>query len=378
MSQKAMKVVVELNLRAVTCPGVHLQAKDDVYLSVCLMNQYRQSECLPAVFPLLLREKMRFEKVFWHASDPGALAEVLESEIAKVELIQLTPPVGESLASFVEDARSFLYPEPKLVPPVGGVDRAVLMSRGPAFLGICPQLEFSTRTVISEWSASEETAYNPVPLRVLTQKRGRKRARPGRFSPERLSSSAPWRSGRRRSMDGAPAGTTRARSLSPYNAAALLDTPSHSMHRLPLLRLDTQSPAGSLTESLPESVWQRRVKSWRGDGQSSASLSSPHTSSTSRTGRTRSPSPSPGSSRKPGRQTSGGKRRSRSSGWVLDEDLSQSDAEDLLDDGTEEDLGQSGTGKDGSPTPAVLWRAYRERPHLNGCVCLEMCESRPH
>ncbi|XP_041925978.1 spermatogenesis associated 6-like protein isoform X2 [Alosa sapidissima] len=300
MSQKAMKVVVELNLRAVTCPGVHLQAKDDVYLSVCLMNQYRQSECLPAVFPLLLREKMRFEKVFWHASDPGALAEVLESEIAKVELIQLTPPVGESLASFVEDARSFLYPEPKLVPPVGGVDRAVLMSRGPAFLGICPQLEFSTRTVISEWSASEETAYNPVPLRVLTQKRGRKRARPGRFSPERLSSSAPWRSGRRRSMDGAPAGTTRARSLSPYNAAALLDTPSHSMHRLPLLRLDTQSPAGSLTESLPESVWQRRVKSWRGDGQSSASLSSPHTSSTSRTGRTRSPSPSPGSSRKPG------------------------------------------------------------------------------
>ncbi|KAG5261407.1 hypothetical protein AALO_G00304170 [Alosa alosa] len=137
------------------------------------------------------------------------------------------------------------------------------------------------------------------------------------------------------------------------------------MHRLPLLRLDTQSPAASLTESLPESVWQRRVKSWRGDGQSSASLSSPHTSSTSRTGRTRSPSPSPGSPRKPGRQTSGGKRRSRSSGWVLDEDLSQSDAEDLLDDGTEEDLGQSGTGKDGSPTPAVLWRA-QERPDLNG------------
>lgn len=47
----------------VTCPGVHLPEKDDVYLSVCLMNQYRQSECLPAVFPLLFREKMRFEKV---------------------------------------------------------------------------------------------------------------------------------------------------------------------------------------------------------------------------------------------------------------------------------------------------------------------------
>ena len=42
--------------------------------------------------------------------------------------------VGESLASFVEDVRSFLFPEPKLVPPVGGVDRAVLMSRGPTFM----------------------------------------------------------------------------------------------------------------------------------------------------------------------------------------------------------------------------------------------------
>ncbi|KAI3375856.1 hypothetical protein L3Q82_004133 [Scortum barcoo] len=47
---------------AVSCPGVHLSAKDDVYLSMCFMGQYRQSECLPAVFPLLFHEKMTFEK----------------------------------------------------------------------------------------------------------------------------------------------------------------------------------------------------------------------------------------------------------------------------------------------------------------------------
>lgn len=51
------------HLCQVTCPGVHMQAKDDVYLSVCLMNLCRQSECLPPVYPLLFREKMRFEKV---------------------------------------------------------------------------------------------------------------------------------------------------------------------------------------------------------------------------------------------------------------------------------------------------------------------------
>uniref|UniRef100_A0A667XP34 Spermatogenesis-associated protein 6 N-terminal domain-containing protein n=1 Tax=Myripristis murdjan TaxID=586833 RepID=A0A667XP34_9TELE len=62
----------------VSCPGVHLPAKDDIYLSVCLMGQYRKSECLPAVFPLLFYEKMIFEKIFRHAVDPGDIAIMLE------------------------------------------------------------------------------------------------------------------------------------------------------------------------------------------------------------------------------------------------------------------------------------------------------------
>uniref|UniRef100_A0A8C7Y9R5 Spermatogenesis-associated protein 6 N-terminal domain-containing protein n=1 Tax=Oryzias sinensis TaxID=183150 RepID=A0A8C7Y9R5_9TELE len=47
----------------VSCPGVHRPAKEDVYLSVFVTGQYHQSECLPAVFPLLFQEKMTFEKV---------------------------------------------------------------------------------------------------------------------------------------------------------------------------------------------------------------------------------------------------------------------------------------------------------------------------
>uniref|UniRef100_A0A3B4XNP6 Spermatogenesis-associated protein 6 N-terminal domain-containing protein n=1 Tax=Seriola lalandi dorsalis TaxID=1841481 RepID=A0A3B4XNP6_SERLL len=66
----------------VSCPGVHLQAKDDIYLSMCFMSQYRQSKCLPAVFPLLFHEKMMFEKIFRQAVDPGDIAVMLECKLS--------------------------------------------------------------------------------------------------------------------------------------------------------------------------------------------------------------------------------------------------------------------------------------------------------
>ncbi|XP_062849242.1 spermatogenesis associated 6-like protein [Trichomycterus rosablanca] len=150
MSQKVLKVVVELHLKAITCPGVHLPAKDDIYLSVCLMNQYMKTECQPAIFPLLFQMKMRFEKIFKYAPDPANIAEMLQCETVKVKLIQLVPPVGEVLARYEENVRSFLFPEPKLVPGFSGEDREVLMKRDSTFPGISPRLEFSTRTKISE------------------------------------------------------------------------------------------------------------------------------------------------------------------------------------------------------------------------------------
>lgn len=41
--------------------------------------------------------------------------------------------VGETLAYFEEDARRFLFPEPKLVPSFSGVEREALMTRAPHF-----------------------------------------------------------------------------------------------------------------------------------------------------------------------------------------------------------------------------------------------------
>uniref|UniRef100_A0A8B9P484 Spermatogenesis-associated protein 6 N-terminal domain-containing protein n=1 Tax=Apteryx owenii TaxID=8824 RepID=A0A8B9P484_APTOW len=64
----------------VTCPGVFLPEKHDIYLSVCILGQYKETECLPPVFPLLFHEKMLFEKVFESAVDPAAVTEMLESK----------------------------------------------------------------------------------------------------------------------------------------------------------------------------------------------------------------------------------------------------------------------------------------------------------
>uniref|UniRef100_A0A672NBQ1 Spermatogenesis-associated protein 6-like n=1 Tax=Sinocyclocheilus grahami TaxID=75366 RepID=A0A672NBQ1_SINGR len=180
MPHKAVKVVVELHLRAITCPGVHLPAKDDVYISVSLMNKYRKAECLPAVFPLLIREKIRFEKILNYASDPAAIAEFLQFETVKIELIQLIPPAGEILASFEEDARSFLFPEPKLAPSFSGVERAVLMTRHPTFPGISPRLEFSTKTTFSEIFSDND--FLTVPVRAMMRKTSNKSQKQGSTS----------------------------------------------------------------------------------------------------------------------------------------------------------------------------------------------------
>ncbi|XP_043101234.1 spermatogenesis associated 6-like protein [Puntigrus tetrazona] len=224
MPRKAVKVVVELHLRAITCPGVHLPAKDDVYVSVSLMHKYRKTECLPAVFPLLIREKIRFEKTLSHATDPAAIADFLQCETVKIELIQLIPPAGETLASFEVDARSFLFPEPKLVPSFSGVEREVLMTRHPTFPGISPRLEFSTKTTFSEISADGDLP--TVPARAMTRKRSQKRGgassrRHLSFSPcsrrERHDRDQVQRSRGRSSSHRSPVSdrNTRLRSLSP-------------------------------------------------------------------------------------------------------------------------------------------------------------------
>ncbi|RXN31838.1 CTD nuclear envelope phosphatase 1 [Labeo rohita] len=147
-------------LYQITCPGVHLPAKDDVYVSI--LN---------------------------YAADPAAIAEFLQCETVKIELIQLIPPAGEILASFEEDARCFLFPEPKLVPSFSGVEREVLMTRHPTFPGISPRLEFSTKTTFSE--ISSDNGFLTVPGRAMTKKTSKKSWKQGSTSSRRHLSFAP-------------------------------------------------------------------------------------------------------------------------------------------------------------------------------------------
>nr|XP_056722674.1 spermatogenesis associated 6-like protein [Euleptes europaea] len=145
-----LKVVVELQIHAVSCPGVYLTEKNDVYLTVCILGQSKETDCLSPVFPLLFHEKMWFEKVFEKATDPVAVVELLGRNVTKFRLSELIPTEREELAFYEVNTRDFLFPEPKLTPVYPGVDRELLMKTHPTFPGIAPKLEFSTRTTITE------------------------------------------------------------------------------------------------------------------------------------------------------------------------------------------------------------------------------------
>ncbi|XP_066224182.1 spermatogenesis associated 6-like protein isoform X4 [Saccopteryx leptura] len=145
-----LEVVVELQIRAISCPGVFLPDKQDVYLGVYLLNQYLETDCFPSVFPIMIQQRMQFEKLFENAIDPGAVADILESFLTRFELIQLVPPEWEELAYYEENTREFLFPEPKLTPSNLGMCREVLMKTAVGFPGIAPKIEFSTRTAIRE------------------------------------------------------------------------------------------------------------------------------------------------------------------------------------------------------------------------------------
>ncbi|XP_021108438.1 spermatogenesis associated 6-like protein isoform X3 [Heterocephalus glaber] len=137
--------------RKVSCPGVFLPHKQDVCLGVYLLNQYLETNCFPSVFPVVIHQTMRFEKVFENAVDPGAVSDLLESFLTRFELIQLVPPAWEELAYYEENTQDFLFPEPKLTPSYPGTHRELLMKTTRGF----PEERYKSRRPFS-------ASYGPI------------------------------------------------------------------------------------------------------------------------------------------------------------------------------------------------------------------------
>nr|XP_015292703.1 PREDICTED: spermatogenesis associated 6-like protein isoform X3 [Macaca fascicularis] len=155
-----LEVVVELQIRAISCPGVFLPGKQDVYLGVYLLNQYLETNSFPSAFPIMIQQSMRFEKVFESAVDPEAVVDLLESFLTRFELIQLVPPVWDELAYYEENTRDFLFPEPKLTPSHPRRCREVLMKTALGF----PEETHKSRRPLS-------TSHEPIfPLNTIKMK----------------------------------------------------------------------------------------------------------------------------------------------------------------------------------------------------------------
>ncbi|XP_067009287.2 spermatogenesis associated 6-like protein [Anabrus simplex] len=159
MSRKALNITVELDVHAVTCPGVWLCPNGRVSLRICTLKSTAKTGKLPPVFPLLFHDKFVFSKTFSRVRYLSDLQKHLKKEFLYAELIQWPEvDLGIVLANFETTLLELLFPSSIERATLTGVDVDLLMDPSPNFPGILsPRIEVSTKTSIEERVKSAES-----------------------------------------------------------------------------------------------------------------------------------------------------------------------------------------------------------------------------
>ncbi|KAM9008857.1 spermatogenesis-associated protein 6 isoform 4-T5 [Ara ararauna] len=222
MPRKALLCALQLDIRSITCPGVLLKDKEELYLSVSVLGQHKKTQCVPAAFPLIFQEKLVFEKTFADIVDPGDLVELLEP--------------GNVLATYEENTRDFLFPDPKLTRGHHGFDREILMKRSSSFTGIAPKLRFSTSSLITESLLSSGRSHIQDDLNLVHHstpngKLQTKLPKKNTLSPEKNRHSLATKSYEQ------PTIASKSRSPSPYTKRRMCELSQDARQRLAHLKL---------------------------------------------------------------------------------------------------------------------------------------------
>ncbi|EZA53328.1 hypothetical protein X777_06407 [Ooceraea biroi] len=184
MAGRAFCVKVQLDIHAVTCPGVWLCPNGKVALQLNMLNSYMETHRIRPVFPLLFHDKFACSKVFSGVVSLAELQHTLEQEFLYAELIQWATPTsrGITLAIFETNLADLLYPAPCFKGLLAGVDIDLLMEPTKCYPGIiAPKIEISTRTVVEEVLGSYDTSMSKcyvINPKMINSKQTCQRKRP--------------------------------------------------------------------------------------------------------------------------------------------------------------------------------------------------------
>lgn len=153
MPRKGLRVIAEVTIQCVTCPGVRLPLEHDVFLSICLLGQHVHTRCTAPIFPLMFREKFKFVKTFPCCSDFQQLDCALREEVVVLELVRDDKICNQMVVLGIYEtcAQNFLFPLPGVKPCYSSTDNEAIMDPTNDFPGcIGPKVEFSSMTTIKE------------------------------------------------------------------------------------------------------------------------------------------------------------------------------------------------------------------------------------